>query len=250
MPSDRPVRGLRLYLDTPLREGLRLELPAEAAHHAGRVLRLREGEELRLFDGRGGEYPATIEAIVRARVTVSVGAQRDIERESPLGITLVQGISSGERMDLTIQKAVELGVKALQPVLSEKSIVRLDAERAQVKCAHWQRVAIAACEQCGRNRIPEVLPVRTLGEWCRTGGGAALRLLLSPRTQTRLREALVLPAPEIVLAIGPEAGFSADEEAMLHAAGYVAVRLGPRVLRTETAAPAVLAALNALAGDF
>ena len=250
---DRPARSARFYLDVELREGARLELPAEAAHHAARVLRLRAGDEIALFDGRGGEYPARIEAIERSRVAVSVGARCAVERESPLEVTLVQGISSGERMDVTVQKAVELGVHAIQPVLAEKSVVKLDAERADAKREHWRRIAISACEQCGRNRIPEVRTVRGLPEYCRgarDADGAALRLLLSPQDGARLRDALARREDGIVLAVGPEAGFSAGEEALLVAAGFNAVRLGPRVLRTETAASAALAALNALAGDF
>jgi 16S rRNA (uracil1498-N3)-methyltransferase len=248
---DKPARSARFYLDVDLRDGARLELPAEAAHHAVRVLRLRPGDEIVLFDGRGGEYPAQIEAIERSRVTLTVGAHRAIDRESPLEVTLVQGVSSGERMDVTIQKAVELGVRAIQPVLAERSVVKLDARRAETKREHWRRIAIAACEQCGRNRIPEVRAALALAEYCRAArDGAALKLLLSPQGGTRLREALAGRDTGIVLAVGPEAGFSADEDALLRAAGFVAVRLGPRVLRTETAASAALAALATLAGDF
>jgi len=247
---DRPARSARLYIDSQLREGLRLDLPHEAAHHAARVLRLRAGDEIVLFDGRGGEYPARIDAIERSRVAVSVGAHRAVERESPLEATLVQGVSSGERMDITVQKAVELGVRAIQPVLAEKSVVKLDAERADAKREHWRRVAISACEQCGRNRIPEVLPVMRLDEASRRLAPGGLRLLLSPHGGTRLRDALAGGRKEIILAIGPESGFSAEEEALLGAAGFGKVQLGPRVLRTETAASAALAALNALAGDF
>ncbi len=252
---DRPARSTRFHVEDPLREGLRLALPDEAAHHAARVLRLRAGDEIVLFDGRGGEYPATIDAIERSRVAVSVGAHRAIERESPLEVTLVQGISSGERMDVTVQKAVELGVRSIQPVLAEKSVVKLDAERAAAKREHWRRIAISACEQCGRNRIPEVLPVMRLDEASRQLAPDGLRLLLAPHEGTRLRNALAngkmqIAVREIVLAIGPESGFSAEEEALLVAAGFSKVQLGPRVLRTETAASAALAALNALAGDF
>jgi 16S rRNA (uracil1498-N3)-methyltransferase len=247
---DRPARSARFHIDSQLREGLRLDLPHEAAHHAARVLRLRAGDEIVLFDGRGGEFPARIEAIERSRVAVSVGTHRGVERESPLGVTLVQGVSSGERMDVTVQKAVELGVREIQPVLAEKSVVKLDAERADAKREHWRRIAISACEQCGRNRIPEVRPVMRLDEASRHLSPAGLRLLLSPHGGTRLRDALAGGRSEIVLAIGPESGFSAGEESLLVAAGFSAVRLGPRVLRTETAASAALAALAALAGDF
>lgn len=248
---DRPARTPRLFVEHGLRPEARLELPADAAHHAGRVLRLRPGDEVVLFDGSGGEVPARIEHAGRGRLAVATGAHRALEREAPLPVTLLQAVSTGERMDVTIQKAVELGVAAIQPLLTERSRVRLDAARAETKLAHWRRIAIAACEQCGRNRIPELRPARSLAEACRAAAaGGALRLLLSPRGETPLRRLLV-PAPAAVtLAVGPEAGFGEAEERELAAAGFLPVRLGPRVLRTETAASAALAALAALAGDF
>jgi 16S rRNA (uracil1498-N3)-methyltransferase len=224
-------------------------LPEDAAHHAVHVLRLREGAEVTLFNGRGGEYTGRIAAIKRLRVSVEVLAHRALERESPLAVTLVQGVSSSEKMDFTVQKATELGVAALQPVIASRSTGRIAGERAAQKRAHWQRVAIAACEQCGRNRVPQVLPPVPLAEYCRTAGPAG-GLLLSPEAQLGLREAAARLKGTVALAAGPEAGFSAAEEALLQEAGFVPVRLGPRVLRTETAALAALAALNALAGDF
>jgi len=180
-------------------------------------------------------------------VSVDVLAHRPLERESPLAVTLVQGISASEKMDFTVQKATELGVVALQPVIAARSVGRLSGERAELKRAHWRRVAVSACEQCGRNRIPEVLPVRALTELCREPP-AGTRLLLSPRSELGLRSARLEGA--VALAAGPEAGFTAEEEALLAGSGFVPVRLGPRVLRTETAALAALAALNVLAGDF
>ncbi|MDW8470173.1 MAG: 16S rRNA (uracil(1498)-N(3))-methyltransferase [Burkholderiales bacterium] len=180
----------------------------------------------------------------------SFGERLHVERESPLAVTLVQAISTGERMDATIEKAVELGVAAIRPVVSARTQGRLDPARAQVKLAHWRRIAIAACEQCGRNRLPPIEPPSSLAESLLRLPERSLKLLLSPRGERRLRDALVPGACEIVLACGPEGGFDEAEEALLRSAGFVAVRLGPRVLRTETAAPAALAALNALAGDF
>lgn len=239
----------RFFVAGPLGSGTRIELPEDAARHA-RVLRLRAGEAIVLFDGTGGEFPARIVAAGRAGVSVELGERVDIERESPLAVTLVQGISSGERMDTTIQKAVELGVGAIRPVLAARSQARLDARRAAARLAHWRRIAIAACEQCGRNRIPPIEPPAALGECCAKLPEGALRLLLSPRANARLREALAAGAREIVLAAGPEGGFDESEEELLTKARFVPVRLGPRVLRTETAALAALAALNALAGDF
>jgi len=243
-------RVARFYIDAALRAGGMAQLPDDAAHHAVHVLRLRVGEEVALFNGQGGEYPGRIADIERLRVTVDVLAHLALERESPLAVTLVQGISSSEKMDFTVQKATELGVAALQPVIAARSVGRIVGERAAQKRAHWQRVVIAACEQCGRNRVPEVLSPVPLAEYCRTPTAPGKRLLLAPEAPLGLREAAVRLEGAVQLATGPEAGFTTEEEAMLAQAGFVPVRLGPRVLRTETAALAALAALNALAGDY
>jgi len=238
----------RLYVDAPLAAGARMTLPEAAAHHAVRALRLRPDEAVVLFNGRGGEYAARIAGIGKTGVAIEIGAFSATERESPLVVTLVQGLSSGDRMDLTVQKSVELGVHAIQPVAAEKSVVRLSGERTAARRAHWQRIAIAACEQCGRNRVPEILPPLPLARYAAPAG--ALKLVLAPDALVGLKQALGKSAPAIVLAVGPEAGFSEAEERLLVAAGFQPVSLGPRILRTETAAPAALAALNALAGDF
>jgi len=203
-----------------------------------------------LFNGRGGEFAGRLAAVDRLRVSVDLLEHRAIERESPLDVTLVQGVSSGEKMDFTVQKATELGVWALQPVVAARSVGRLAGERAELKRAHWRRVALAACEQCGRNRVPEVRPVLALADYCRQAGAGGSRLLLAPRSRLGLREAAGGLNGAVTLAAGPEAGFEAAEEGELVRAGFTPVRLGPRVLRTETAALAALAALNALAGDF
>jgi 16S rRNA (uracil1498-N3)-methyltransferase len=237
----------RFHIEASLAPGATLALPPDAAHHASRVLRLHEGDPVALFNGAGGEYAARIVRVSREGVDVEIGAFNPIERESPLAVTLVQGISAGDRMDLTIQKAVELGVSAIQPILAERSVVRLKGERGDSRREHWQRVAASACEQCGRNRVPAVaaaLPLERYG-----APNASLKLLLAPAGAVTLRSMSVTTAAPVVLAAGPEAGFSPREEAMLLAAGYQPVRLGPRVLRTETAGPAALAALNALWGD-
>jgi 16S rRNA (uracil1498-N3)-methyltransferase len=244
------ARVPRLYVDAALEPQARLVLPEDAAHHAARVLRLREGELVLLFDGRGGEYEARLSFPARGRVVAEIAARHDVERESPLAVTLVQGVSSGEKMDFTIQKAVELGVAAVQPILTAKSVVRLSAEREAKKLAHWKRIVIAACEQCGRNRLPEVREAMPVEAYCREPGPASLRLLLSPAGNAGLRDLQGKMGHAIALAVGPEAGFSAVEEQLLMRAGFQPVRLGRRVLRTETAALAALAALNALAGDF
>jgi 16S rRNA (uracil1498-N3)-methyltransferase len=235
----------RLFVDAELRPQASLELPEAAAHHAARVLRLREGEAVVLFDGRGGEYDALLSMPGRGRVLAATGERRDVERESPLAVTLLQAVSTSDRMDFTIQKAVELGVAAIHPVFSAKSVVRLSGEREAKKLAHWRRIAIAACEQCGRNRIPEIREPVALERY--RAPDAAAKVLLSPAGAGRLADVAKSP---LVLATGPEAGFSGEEEQWLARAGFAAVRLGPRILRTETAALAALAALNALAGDF
>ena len=232
----------RVFIEAPLREGSTVELPDAAWHHA-RVLRLREGDALTLFDGSGGEWSAVLVSKREAKV----GAWEGVERESPLAITLVQGVSSGDRMDYTVQKAVELGVASIQPLLMKRGVVRLEGTRAQARVGHWQRIVIATCEQCGRNRIPEVRPLLDFGSYARNVTDAAPRLLLSGQGRS-IREFSVQAAATI--AAGPEAGFAPEEHAALERAGFVKASLGPRVLRTETAALAALAALSALRGDF
>jgi 16S rRNA (uracil1498-N3)-methyltransferase len=236
----------RFYLDAPLRAGGVCTLSEDAAHHAVHVLRLREGEEVTLFNGRGGEYAARIAAIQRLRISIDLLQHRPVERESPLRVTLVQGVSAGEKMDSTVRKAVELGVAAIQPVFAARSVARPKGERAENRRAHWQKVAIAACEQCGRNRIPEVHALIALSDY--RPGGTAARIVLSPLARQPFSRVSV-EGNELVVAAGPEAGFTAEEEAALAAAGFAPASLGPRVLRTETAAVAALAALNALRGD-
>jgi len=241
------ARAPRFYSEGRLREGSTCALPEESAHHAVRVLRLRSGDEVTLFDGRGGEYAARIASIERTRVAIDVLGHRAVEREAALRIVLVQGVSSGERMDFTIRKAVELGVAEVHPVLAAASVARPKGERAAARHEHWQRIAIAACEQCGRNRIPKVMPLLPLADY--RAEGEVLKLLLSPLSQTPLSK-IATQGESFVVAAGPEAGFSAAEDSALVETGFVPVRLGPRVLRTETAALAALAALNALRGDF
>ena len=238
----------RFYVDAPLRVGGGCVLAEEAAHHALQVMRLRAGDALTLFDGRGGEYAARIAAAERKRVTVEILTHRAVERESPLRMVLVQGVSSAERMDFTVRKAVELGVAGIHPVLASRSVARPRGERAESRRAHWQKIVISACEQCGRNRIPEVEPLLPVETCLGTLKTDASKLLLSPRSELRLSK--VDAAASYLLAVGPEAGFDADEEAAFAGAGFVPVRLGARVLRTETAALAALAALSALQGDF
>ena len=236
----------RFYIDAPLRAGSVCTLSEDAAHHAIHVLRLRAGEEITVFNGRGGEFAARIVSIQRLKIAVDLLHRREIERESPLRVTLVQSVSAGDKMDSTLRKAVELGVAEVQPVLAARSVARPKGERAEGRRAHWQKVVIAACEQCGRNRIPEVHALIALSNY--RPSGTAMRILLSPLAQQPLSE-LSLRGSEFVVAAGPEAGFTSEEEAALVSSGFVPALLGPRVLRTETAAVAALAALSALRGD-
>ncbi len=244
------MRLTRVYVDAPLAAGERVILEGNAASHVSRVLRLRVGEALTLFNGAGGEYAASIDAARGGRLTVAVGEPRAVERESPLTLTLAQGVSRGERMDLVVQKATELGVSGIVPLFTERSVVRLGAQQAERKLNHWRAIAIAACEQSGRNRLPKVAPPLSLADLLRSGadreGG---RLLLSPGATSRL-DALPHPATSVTVLIGPEGGLTDAEQEAAVAAGFLPVRLGPRVLRTETAAIAALALLQREFGDF
>ncbi len=244
------MRLTRVYVDAPLAAGERVILEGNAASHVSRVLRLRVGEALTLFNGAGGEYAASIDAARGGRLTVAVGEPRAVDRESPLTLTLAQGVSRGERMDLVVQKATELGVSGIVPLFTERSVVRLGAQQAERKLNHWRAIAIAACEQSGRNRLPKVAPPLSLADLLRSGadreGG---RLLLSPGATSRL-DALPHPATSVTVLIGPEGGLTDAEQEAAVAAGFLPVRLGPRVLRTETAAIAALALLQREFGDF
>ena len=237
----------RFYCALALVPGSTVALPAETFHHAVRVRRLRAGDALILFAGDGREAAAILVAVDRGGATAAIAAVDAVDRESPLQITLLQGISSGDRMDYTLQKAVELGVSAIVPVTAQRSVVRLDRERAAKRGAHWQQIVVGACEQSGRNRIPEVMPAVSLAD-ALARVAAAHRFVLSFDGGRRLRE-LEAPAGPIALLAGPEGGLTADEERTARAAGYAPLSLGPRVLRTETAAIATLAALQGLWGD-
>ena len=243
----------RFYCPLPLQVGQRISLPDAVARHAIGALRLREGEAVTLFNGNGYEYDGVLAAHASVREAgVQLLASQSPDRESPLRVTLAQGISSGDRMDITLQKSVEMGVMAIQPLNMRRSIVRLSGEKLEKRRAHWQAVVVSACEQCGRNVVPEVLPILDFADWRRAQSDSSeLRLLLDPEAEMSLSK---LTAPEleagVTLLAGPEGGFDPVERVGATAAGFVGVRLGPRVLRTETAALAALAAMQVLWGDY
>jgi len=250
MSSAKPLT--RLYFSGPLQVGRKCLLPRSQARHALRVLRLKAGAVITLFNGDGAEYDAVIEKTAENGFVVIVRDFRAADRAGPLAVMLAQGVSSGERMDFTLQKAVELGVSSIQPLATNRSIVHLDAERAAKRVLHWQSVVISACEQSGRNRVPTVAPLRGFDSWVRGLGprpAGALRLLLSPRGPARLRD-FERPAAGVMLLAGPGGGLAPDEETDALTAEFSVVRLGPRVLGTDTAALAALAALQTLWGDF
>jgi len=210
---------------------------------------MKVGDEVVIFDGSGGEYHAAIRTVERAGVRVRIDAFEPIEHESQLRVGLVQVVSAGERMEFTLQKAVELGVAWIQPLMARRAKVRLEGDRAERRLVHWQRVVISACEQSGRNRIPAVRPLTDLPDWLAHASTATRRLVLDPRAERKLSQAGPLSG-EIELLAGAESGFEVEELALVIHHGFMPVRLGPRVLRTETAGLAALAALQALWGDF
>lgn len=243
------MRIARFYHDEDIIGGATVELNEAAAHHARDVLRLREGETIALFNARQGELSARIVRVDKRGVNVAIGAPIESAAESPLRIVLGQAISAADKMDFTLQKAVELGVQAIQPLSSERSIIKLSPERAEKRRAHWQGIVISATEQSGRTHLADLAPVCGLREWLAQKPKQACGLMLTPRAPTRLVESKRPDSP-IWLLIGPEGGLAEAEVAAALSAGFMAVALGPRVLRTETAALAAIAAMQALWGDF
>lgn len=244
------MRIPRIYTEQTLRPGLEVVLPEQAGEHVARVLRLEHGHPLILFNGDGCEYDATLAALVKRAVSAKITAVRESDREAPLQVTLAQGIARGEKMDWILQKATELGVARIVPLVTERTEVKLDEDRAERRRAHWMSVIAGACEQCGRNRLPALEPPQRLDRWLGSLGAApALRLALLPEGDASLRQ---LPQMEngATLAVGPEGGFSEHDIALLGQGGFRGLRLGPRILRTETAGVAALAALQALYGDL
>ncbi len=240
------MRVPRIHTHQPLRADSVVALEPGPSQHLARALRMQVGDALLLFDGRGGQYPATISTIDRKQVSVTLAAHEAFEVESPLPVQLAIGMSRGDRMDWVVQKATELGVTRITPLAAERSELRLKGERAEKKRAHWQQVAISACEQCGRNRVPAIDAPMTPGKWL-ADCDADLRLVLHHRAD---------PAPAVAapgsaaLLVGPEGGLSEAEIAAAEAAGFVSLRLGPRILRTETAPLAALAIMQSRCGDM
>jgi 16S rRNA (uracil1498-N3)-methyltransferase len=243
------MRLTRVHVPGPLTCGRPHTIEGDAANHIVRVLRLEPGAPLIVFDGRGAEYSARIESVRKSAVLIEVQDRSPSSRESSLSLTLVQGISRGERMDLVVQKAAELGVTSIIPVLTERTVVKLDAKQSERKLAHWQGIATAACEQSGRDTLPNIVAPQSLDEFLRRIDPQSTRVLLSPTGTQRVND-LKAPERKVVVLIGPEGGLSDPEQRSAIGAGFLAVRMGPRILRTETAAVAALALLQHQFGDL
>lgn len=244
------MRLTRVFVDLPLAPGARVVLPESAGAHLVRVLRLREGEACVLFNGDGHDYDARLLSAGKRGVEAEVHEGRLVDNESPLRLVLLQGIARGEKMDLILQKATELGVAAIAPVFADRTEVRLDGERLDKRIAHWRSVVTAACEQSGRARVPKLLPARGLFEAASALDADTLKLTLDPLGEYRFDTLSPVGAAGIVVSIGPEGGWSEKDRAILLSAGFSGLRLGPRVLRTETAGLAAIAALQAKFGDL
>ena len=238
----------RFFIDDALEISEGFRLPDAVAHHMCSVLRKKSGDAIVLFNGRGGEYKATITQVEKKDVIVTITGFDEIERESPLAITLVQGISKGQRMDITLQKAVELGVKHIVPLQNQRSTVQLKGERIQSRMNHWQQVVISACEQCGRNTIPELLLPMSVDEWLAKDTNSR-KLLLAPGGKYKLSN---LPDSQEATSIlvGSEGGLTETEINEATASGYISINIGPRIFRTETAAIVTLSLCQGLWGDL
>jgi len=245
-PAGPEPRTHRLFCEGRLAPGATVDLPDRAARHAA-ALRLRAGDSITLFNGDGTEWTAVLTAIGKRGVAAAIRSHSAVDRESPLRVHLVQGVCAADRMDLVLQKATELGVATIQPVVTARSVVRLASERLERRAAHWRNVVISACEQCGRNRVPELEGMLSFAQFMARAPNAGTRLLLALDADHRLRD--LAPAAPVHVLVGPEGGLAPEERTLAVAAGFVPVRFGPRVLRTETAPLAALAALQALWGD-
>ena len=241
------MRTIRLFQPGALQPGQTVALCEDAANHAGKVLRMQAGDHLELFNGDGQNYAAVITQSSKKQLLVEIKSVSANPVESPLQLHLGQGISRGDRMDFAIQKAVELGVSAITPLFTERCGVKLDAERAEKKREQWQKIVISACEQSGRSVVPVVYPLVSLDKWLAEPDDC-LKLTLDPWTDASIKG--LAPTTRLRLVIGPEGGFSDAEVTATSAAGFQPVRLGPRVLRTETAALTAIAALQLQLGDL
>lgn len=239
----------RVYVDQELAAGSVITLDPAAQHHLVVVLRRARGDDITLFNGRGGEYAARIDTVGKRELRVQVREFRDVARESPLAVTLGQAVSKGERMDYAIQKAVELGVVAIQPLVTDRVVVRLDDARWQRKHEHWRSVAVAACEQSGRTRVPDVAPVLDLHAWLPTLPAAGLRFVLGLGAPAGVPRPPFRGQP-VTLLVGPEGGLSEADVQLSQHAGFLPLALGPRTLRTETAGVVALSVMQSLWGDL
>lgn len=242
------MREIRIYQPTAYQVGQEVELSAAASQHIAVVLRMQAGEKLTLFCGDNREFIALITAVHKKKVSITILSQALVNRESPRGLHLAQAISKGERMEFVVQKAVELGVTSLQPLITERCVVKLDKERMEKKLAQWQAIAIAACEQCGRNQLPLIAPPQRLDNYL-PQNPARLNFILHPEGNKTWRD-YDFGQAELGLLIGPEGGFSEEEIKHIFSFAYKSLNLGPRILRTETAALAALSLLQGLAGDL
>ena len=243
------MRIPRIYHPELLEYQTQCQLSEDAANHVGRVLRMGEGEQLELFDGSNHIYPAIITESNKKSVKVNILGRELSDKESNLKIHLGQVISRGERMEFTIQKSVELGVNVITPLWSERCGVKLDGERMDKKIQQWQKIVIAACEQCGRNVVPEIRPLMKLQDWCAEDDGA-LKLNLHPRAQHSIKTLPMIPKDGVRLLIGSEGGLSEQEIVQTQQKGFTEILLGKRVLRTETASLAAISALQIYFGDL
>ncbi|TYQ17317.1 UNVERIFIED_ORG: 16S rRNA (uracil1498-N3)-methyltransferase [Zoogloea ramigera] len=241
----------RFYLPLPLAVGQRVTLPDTLAHHI-QVLRLTEGDTIALFNGAGGQYTATLREVARRSASVDIDAHLTVETELPFAVTLAQALPEASKMDWIIEKAMELGVSAIEPLATQRCVVRLSAERAEKKLAHWQGIIASAAEQCGRNRLATLAPPQDYKQWiARAPEAAQPRIILSPRATLSLAGwARAQPPQTVTLVIGPEGGLSEAEEELALRHGGVALSMGPRILRTETAGLSALAILSACWGGM
>ena len=255
------MKSPRFYYPDQINVGESIELSYGATHHAANVLRLEEGDRVTLFNGKGGEFLAFIKCISKAAILVSIEKFINVEHESPLQITLAQSICTNIKMDLIIRKAVELGVNNVQPILAKRCLVKLSGKRELKRVQHWEQIIISACEQCGRNRVPGVSSPVTLSSWLSRQGAMQKELnnepteklyfMLSPTSKMGLHDfSKSLSVTELALLVGPEGGFTSDEDAAALMAGFSSLRLGSRTLRTESAALAAIAALQTIWGDY